>query len=232
MIGSDGGWRHVPYVPAPANLDAIARALTPAPQMANAYIVPGVSARGAEGADVMRGEETLALGFVAKTHVRTAMLCLPGTHSKWLCVKDGHVAQFRTFMTGELRALLLAHGTLASAAKQVASKNAFQLGLETQNSPLASVLFQVRARRLLGSLAAEHSASFIAGVLIGHEVAAQVRDFDSGLPLFLIARDAIAEDYSDALKQFGVAFELVDPEPLAASGLLCIATRGRIVQPS
>lgn len=232
MIGSDRGWRHVPYVPAPASLDAIACALTPAPQVANAFIVPGVSLRDGEDCDVIRGEETIALGFVAGTQVGEAMLCLPGTHSKWLRVRDGRIAGFRTYMTGELRALLLAQGTLASAVGQVASGDAFQKGLETQSASLGSALFQVRARRLLGTLAADHTASFLAGVLIGQEVAEQARVLETGVPLFLMARDAIADDYGLAFAKAGISFTLVDPEPWTALGLLSIATQAGVLASS
>jgi 2-dehydro-3-deoxygalactonokinase len=230
MIGSDRGWRHAPYVPAPANLGSVARALVRLPQLAYAYIVPGVSARERENAEIMRGEETIALGAIIHASLKEATLCLPGTHSKWLRVRGGQIDSFRTHMTGELRALLLAQGTLASAIAQVASRQAFQAGLETRTAPLASALFQARARRLLETLAGEHSASFIAGVLIGQEVASQ--DLASGAPLFLLARGAIAEDYGLALTRVGIAFTLVDPEPLTALGLLGIATQAGLLPSS
>jgi 2-dehydro-3-deoxygalactonokinase len=89
----------------------------------------------------MRGEETIALGAITHASLKEAALCLPGTHSKWLRVRDGLIDSFRTHMTGELRALLLAHGSLASATPQVASRQAFQAGLETGSVPLASALF-------------------------------------------------------------------------------------------
>lgn len=49
----------------------------------------------------MRGEETQLLGLITRHKLADATVCLPGTHSKWATVKDGAVAEFKTFMTGE-----------------------------------------------------------------------------------------------------------------------------------
>ena len=43
----------------------------------------------------------------------TATLVLPGTHSKWVQLKDNAIVKFNTFMTGEFYALLRQHSLLA-----------------------------------------------------------------------------------------------------------------------
>ena len=43
----------------------------------------------------------------------TCALVLPGTLSKWVTVRDGRIAHFSTFMTGEIFALLRQHSILA-----------------------------------------------------------------------------------------------------------------------
>ena len=71
----------------------------------------------AAAVDVMRGEETQLLGALAARLGHGDGWCvLPGTHSKWVRLQGGAIAEFATFMTGELFALLSQHGTLAAAS--------------------------------------------------------------------------------------------------------------------
>ncbi|RZM31080.1 MAG: 2-oxo-3-deoxygalactonate kinase, partial [Sphingomonas sp.] len=82
MVGSNIGWRSVPYVAAPAGLAEIAAALDRID--GRTAIVPGLSYRDGLHADVMRGEEVQLLGAVAAGLVPAeALLCQPGTHCKW-----------------------------------------------------------------------------------------------------------------------------------------------------
>ena len=63
MVGSNRGWKEVPYVPCPAGIDDLARSLVWVGE--REAIVPGVSYQGEGRADVMRGEEVQLLGAVA-----------------------------------------------------------------------------------------------------------------------------------------------------------------------
>ena len=65
----------------------------------------------------MRGEETQLFGALHLLGPDAADGCyvLPGTHSKWVRLHGGRITELRTYMTGELFALLRQHGTLASA---------------------------------------------------------------------------------------------------------------------
>ncbi len=218
MIGSDRGWVHAPYAAGPAGLADLTAALASVPFDRPAHIVPGVSFRAGDTCEVMRGEETLIMGLAAAGGRHT--ICLPGTHSKWVDVADGRIAAFRTYMTGELRALTLAQGALATGVAQVASGEAFAHGLRAAQNGVTNALFQARARRLLGGLAPEHTASFVGGVLIGEEVA---REAATSEPVLLAASGPMAEDYAAALAAAGIAHTQVDPEPLAAKGLLRLA---------
>ncbi len=226
MVGSDRGWVHAPYVTAPCGLDALGADLATAPFDRPVHIVPGVSSINGGMCEVMRGEETLLMGLCNPGQAVT--VCLPGTHTKWVELIDGRIASFRTYMTGELRASLLAGGALATSVPQVASPAAFLNGFAASQSDaaLARNLFQARARRLLGMLAPEHTASFVSGVLVGDEIGREVRLVVNRTPrMVLVARDALAREYEAAFTQAGVAAEIADPEQLAARGLLRIARR-------
>src|SRR5687767_11113186 len=82
MIGSNRGWVEAPYVPCPAGLPEVARALAwPDEDIA---IVPGASLDSGGRADVMRGEEVQLLGAVAAGMMPPdGLVCHPGTHNKW-----------------------------------------------------------------------------------------------------------------------------------------------------
>ena len=50
----------------------------------------------------MRGEETQIAGFLNETPNFNGSICLPGTHSKWVEIRNNNIIKFKTFMTGEL----------------------------------------------------------------------------------------------------------------------------------
>jgi 2-dehydro-3-deoxygalactonokinase len=108
MVGSRSGWREAPYVDLPADAHAVAAALTRVrgDDGRDVAIVPGL--RHAAVPDMLRGEETQVIGALALRPelAAQATLLLPGTHSKWVTVRDGAVVDFATCMTGELYALL------------------------------------------------------------------------------------------------------------------------------
>jgi len=225
MIGSDRGWIHAPYVAAPAGIEDLAAGLVQAPFGRPAHIVPGVAYAAGDAREVMRGEETLLMGLVAPAS--PVAVCLPGTHAKWADLNDGRIVSFRTYMSGEVRAVLLAGGALATPAVQVASPQAFAAGLRASQTDrgLTRNLFQARARRLLGTLAAEHTAAFVGGVLIGEEIASELQAGHLAGSLVMAAGGALAEAYGAALVQAGCTFTTAEPEMLAAHGLLRIARR-------
>ena len=227
MVGSDRGWRDASYIPAPAAAGDLAGGLVPVPFARPAWIVPGVSCALGETREVMRGEETLIAGLLAQARLDRATICLPGTHGKWVDIVDNRIIGLRTYMTGEIRAALLERGALATGIGQQPSAEAFAQGLRSAAAGVTHALFQARARRLLGTLAPEHTAAFVDGVLVGDEVARE----PAPSPV-LVARGAIAETYAAALTLHARTARTVDPEPLAARGLLELARQAGIVPPA
>ena len=51
--------------------------------------------------DVMRGEETQLAALLGNLAVGSHLVCLPGTHSKWVGVRDGRIQRIATAMTGQ-----------------------------------------------------------------------------------------------------------------------------------
>ncbi len=227
MVGSASGWQEVPYLDTAVPLDALPRHLVTVGADLACRIVPGYCARN-DGVDVMRGEETQLLGAVA-LGLRDGWMVLPGTHSKWVYLRDGHVEQLSTYMTGELFAMLGAGGTLAALMashqhsdeheEHEAHDDAFRAGMleAIQRKPLTHSLFGVRARVVSKAMPASAARSFVSGLLIGTEfVAAQGRD---GTTIHLIASTALSARYAYAAGQFGLQAKVLDPDTVYLAAL-------------
>lgn len=223
MVGSSRGWRETPYVACPATADDLARGIVWIDQRTG--IVPGVSQTGAHGPDVMRGEEVQLVGAMATEHVRPrALVCHPGTHSKWILVDGGRIVRFRTMMTGELFSLLREHSILSPAiADEPAPDAEFDAGVAqmVKGQSLLGALFQIRARTVLGSTSGA-GASRASGILIGSDVVAALDEFPD-LPITLIGRPDLCELYARALEQAGRESATVDGNTAFFVGIACLA---------
>jgi 2-dehydro-3-deoxygalactonokinase len=190
-------------------------------------IVPGYCVRNAWGQpDVMRGEETQLLGAWVLGH-QSGYFVLPGTHSKWVELKDGYVVQLRTYMTGELFDLLGRQGTVAAAADgtpQVWDEAAFDEGVQaSEHSSLSHQLFGCRARVVCGDRAASTAQSYLSGLLIGaelHDVLADSGDALRAQTVRFLGAPALAKHYLAAAGPLQLQFEVVDAQAayLAALG--------------
>jgi 2-dehydro-3-deoxygalactonokinase len=222
MVGSRQGWLEVPYVQCPAGAGTIASALRKVPWAGRAaWIVPGVSCIDETGVpDVMRGEETQILG-VLDGLPGESLVCLPGTHSKWVTVREGRIAGFRTHFTGELFALLKEHSLLGRMMQEgTHDERAFAEGVErsADDGGLLHHLFGVRTRGLFGELAADKAPSYLSGLLIGHELRSA-----TGAPrVHLLGSRELATVYGRAAGLLGMPCELLDPHA-APLGLFRLA---------
>lgn len=239
MVGADGGWMTAARLELP--IPAMAWALEPmmvqdaSPAVG---IVPGLrTAPDATGScDVIRGEETQVIGALARLGgPAEATLILPGTHTKWLRVSGGEIADFATAMTGELHAALLDATILgdparradpASVADTASNAAAFDAGvahsLTHPGQPFAARLFSARTRYLSGELVPARISSYLSGLLIGDETAAMVTGaVASGAPMALCADGPLGALYQRALSAQGVPVPLL--EDTALDGLRAVA---------
>jgi 2-dehydro-3-deoxygalactonokinase len=168
MVGAATGWQEVPYMPASAPLQDLPRHSAVVGELPQCRIVPGVCFSHPDGrVDVMRGEETQLLGAVALGH-GDGWYVLPGTHSKWVRLESGHVADLATFMTGELFSLLTQHGESNPASPEAAA--AFERGIVAAGqSALSNALFACRAQVVSGRMPAALARDYLSGLLIGAE---------------------------------------------------------------
>jgi 2-dehydro-3-deoxygalactonokinase len=225
MVGSTIGWREAPYVPVPAGIDALAANLLRID--ARTAIVPGICLDDGARADVMRGEEVQLLGAVAAGLVPgDALLCQPGTHCKWVMVREGAITGFTTAMTGELFALVRAHSVLArQMTGEVRDGPVFTAGVrEGARRDLAASLFGIRAAGVLGGLADADAASFASGVLIGADVAARITD---GTVVHILADPALGSLYRSAVQTLGGNAILIDSHAAFVAGIIAIEEHSR-----
>lgn len=227
MAGSRQGWVEAPYLACPADLDGLAGATVAVPFAgADVRIVPGLSCRDRHGVpEVMRGEETQMLG--AALGADAATICLPGSHSKWASMAGGAVTGFATHLSGEAFAALSGHTILARmidpGAPHHASGFARGVARARQGGGLLHHLFGLRAASLFDEIAEAEAASFLSGLLIGHEVAAALED-GVAPPVILIGAPILTARYAAALDAFGVPHRSAAPDA-AARGLHLIAAR-------
>ncbi|EGT4373777.1 2-dehydro-3-deoxygalactonokinase [Cronobacter malonaticus] len=224
MVGSNAGWKIAPYLPCPARFADIGSQLTTVAE--RAFIIPGLCVSREDNRNVMRGEETQLLG--ARELAPAPLYIMPGTHCKWVQADAQQVNDFRTVMTGELHHLLLTHSLIgAGLPEQQQSADAFNAGLEQgaeTDAPLTR-LFEVRAAHVLGSLAREHVAEFLSGLLIGNEVASQLRHWqpDSKQPLTLVASPSLASRYQRALSLLGYTAQALEGDRAFQTGIRSLA---------
>lgn len=225
MIGSDRGWRDVPYVPCPADPRALASGVCwIAPRTG---IVPGVSQEDPAAPDVMRGEEVQIFGALALGMIPAdALVCHPGTHAKWVRLDGGRITRFATWMTGEVFALISLHSILAGQLEGEAELGAaFASGVaaSADGDPFGH-LFALRAGKLLGTPLPD-GPSYASGLLIGTEVRAALARMGGGSP-HIIGRPDLCTLYAAAIAEvLGEASppgRIIDGETAFLAGLRAI----------
>jgi len=233
MVGSAHGWVQAPYLNPEVPLRDLGQHLLRVPGTARRVeIVPGIALKSASAVDVMRGEETQLLGAALLGH-DDGWFLLPGTHSKWVRMAQGRVADFATFMTGELFDLLGRHGTLAAAAgadptsAEAHHPAAFAQGLQgAADVALSHALFGCRARVVTGELPPEQARTYLSGLLIGAEWHELRRRGAGQLPasVTVIGAPHLAARHAEAAHAFGVTLHHLEPGQVYKAALAHLLT--------
>jgi 2-dehydro-3-deoxygalactonokinase len=226
MAGARQGWVEAGYVDTPARLASILEHAIPVPgQHRDIRILPGIAQRDPKAPDVMRGEETQLLGALGVDGTEDAVVCMPGTHSKWVRVSGGTVERFATFMTGELfdvvsRETILSHAvTGADEAEDLdAFKSAVIAAFETP-AFAANLLFQVRSGQLLYGSKPSAAREKISGTLIGVELAAGLAGDVPSAGVTLVASGRLQMLYQLAFETVAVPVRSIGAEDAVRRGL-------------
>lgn len=240
MIGSRNGWHEMPYLDCPADNQALAAGMRrfrpPGFETRELWLVPGLCDTASDRLpDVMRGEETQLAALLDTLPDGTHHACLPGTHSKWVEIRDGHVRRIVTAMTGEVYAVLRRHSVLGKLMPTDGGGfdgtsfdgDAFDAGVvrSSDTGGLLHHLFGVRTAGLFGKFNEDALPSYLSGLLIGHEVRAGIACFPAAsVPgsridqVQLVGSERLATAYARALAALGVTTRR-HPEHLAAHGV-------------
>jgi 2-dehydro-3-deoxygalactonokinase len=226
MIGSRQGWLEAEYLPCPVGMSDLAEGVVQVPfSGAEVWLVPGVIGPDAAGVpELMRGEETAAMG-VLDAYGGAGLVCFPGTHSKWIELSERKIKSFTTSMTGEIYSAVRKSTILGlmMTSNAAIDRTAFLRGVarSEDSGGLLHHLFGVRTLALMGQLQEEASASYLSGLLIGHEVRAAMV---GGEMVHLVGTAMLCELYAQAIEACGGGAKVED-EDAAAFGLAAIGRR-------
>ena len=222
MVGARQGWAEAAYMQVPCSAPDAKKALrvkSKDPRV-DVRILPGLCQN--TPADVMRGEETQIAGYLAKDPNFFGTLCLPGTHSKWTQISAEEIVSFRTFMTGELFALLSTQSVLRHAldTSEWSEDDYIEALNDAMSAPqqLSARLFALRADGLLHGLSPTAVRSRLSGYLIGLELAG-AKPFWLGLDVVVIGDPKLTPLYTRALKAQGVSCLSQNGDEMTQAGL-------------
>jgi 2-dehydro-3-deoxygalactonokinase len=224
MAGARQGWVEAPYLETPTRLDALHEGAIRIDAPGDIRILPGVAQRQPDRPDVMRGEETQLLGVTEPDF--TGLVCIPGTHSKWVRIEAGRIVEFSTYMTGELFSVISQHSILLHALDAAGStpadsqpfREAVSMAL-AQPTALTASLFRLRAAQLLGFEQRADGAARLSGLLIGTELADATHRLGPLRSVRLIASGPLGRLYQAALRERGSDVTVVDAEQASRLGL-------------
>jgi 2-dehydro-3-deoxygalactonokinase len=225
MIGSRQGWREMPYCPCPVRAVDLSRTVaTVGTGRGSIRILGGVSSMAQnQQYDVMRGEETQIFGIESLS--ASQLVVSPGTHSKWAVIEDSAIRSFRTYMTGELYALLREHSILGRLMQgqegAPIDETSFMDGVRSsfEDQDLLHVLFTVRTQALFGKQPPAMLPSYLSGILIGSEVSGAVRRHAAQCAV-VISSPELGALYQMALSAAGLRnVAQVDGDQAVARGL-------------
>jgi 2-dehydro-3-deoxygalactonokinase len=228
MAGARQGWIEAPYLDTPANLNQLsAGAVRPqgADPRFSPRILPGVCQRGAGNEDVMRGEETQLLGLLALNPQFEGTAILPGTHSKWVEIREGRIVRFSSAMTGEIYEVLSEHSVLRHSFSGERMGPHTEAGIAdgmtdglAQPELFTSLAFRTRAAALLSGKGADWCSGYLSGLLVGTEIGGHRSWLDGGT-VPLIGSSRFGRLYGAALQKLGIKSTAIDAAEATIAGL-------------
>jgi len=219
MVGARQGWIEAPYAATPctATPDGFTK---PDAGDLDVHIIAGVMQ--ANPADVMRGEETQIAGFLARNKNWDGVICLPGTHTKWVHISADEIVSFQTYMTGDLFAAIAGHTVLRhSVTADGWDDSAFDAGVaDAMDRPerLAARLFSLRAEGLLNAMPNATARARLSGLLIGAELAG-AKPYWIGQQIAVIGAGGLSALYVRALAAQSAPATQVKGDAITLAGL-------------
>lgn len=238
MITCASGLKEVPHLCAPATLKDFQQNLVPVlfEDIATFPItfIPGLrnfsGSVGLENVmqmDMMRGEETEAIGFAQLVKPsQDYVLILPGSHNKLIFMgADGQIHRCMTTISGELLSALTHHTILTEAVggefaqPDTYDREMLLAGAEACKAGISRAAFSSRILRTLGGLPQQKVASFLLGTVLTADVDA-LKAFDVGCSkLYVAGKQPLQQALCDLLAAHGYQAEAVDASITARMGI-------------
>ena len=213
MVGSKNGLIEIPYTKTPASIKHLSQNII-FKKMRNMklFFIPGLSCQNRKLFDVIRGEETIAIGAINIIKDKNFFVCCPGTHSKWINIKNNQIKLFETYLTGDLFSSISKSTILSKSLtkSEKFSKKFFLLGLEEiKKKSLSYMLFKVRTLNLFNQSNFTESKSFLSGLIIGEEIKNISKTIKRD-KVYLISEEKLLKFYLIALKFYKIKYGVVD----------------------
>jgi len=210
IVTSRTGWVESPFIMVRAGLsDLIAKAeRRDFPGLPQVHFLPGI-ARQDPLPDVMRGEEMAIFGIEGEL---PELVVLPGAHSKWVRTDGERIVDLTTYISGEILNLLRKDSLLSKLipADYAPSEAAFDRGVAIARDKSAlpggvlQRLFSARSLVLFDQLKPHEISDYLAGVMIGSEIAEVLARQPDMSSVVVIGETPVAQSYRRALQQFGI----------------------------
>jgi 2-dehydro-3-deoxygalactonokinase len=229
MAGSAFGWLEAPYLQCPEDVTDIASSL--ASPRTGVHIIPGMRCSNPLGApDVLRGEETQLLGALTQNPALAEgrhLVCLPGTHTKWVSLLDGVVLDFLTVPTGELFRMLCDHSVLVRDPATPVEHRAPSSSADSARRS-GTVRYRVASpvpgpqSRIDQQLTPEGAPSWMSGLLIGADVGGALPLFGTrgtGSGVYVVGAPTLCDLYRAALARHGRRADCIVGDAASLAGL-------------
>ena len=225
MIGSRNGWIETEYLSCPVSIRSLGASIVQVQDICShhAYIVPGISYLASPRLpDVIRGEETQIFGVFDKPAANNLIACVPGTHSKWIQVKNNRITRFSTYMTGEMFAAMLRCGSISSILDDCTddADNFMEgVGVSQRDGGLLNHLFSIRSRAVTSQNVYKQNRSYLSGLLIGAEIRSALDLYPVTSDIVVIGANSLVRDYSLAFSSLGISVSAYTSENAFIKGL-------------
>lgn len=256
MIGAGSGLADLPHVAAPAGLAELARGMAaielPDVLAGPLWCIPGVrnhtgkvNLHNHEAMDIMRGEETEAMGLLARLQLNErAIIVMPGSHTKLVSIDEQQrIVGCATTVAGELLQAISEHTLIAESldgfGRELHAEQLLAGAATARKVGLARACFSVRILAQFSKVERDQRASFLLGAVLAddvlalkHSSAIQMRPDTTivicGKP---ILRDALALLIAEERHFYGKKITVDDAQQanMAAAGALAIAAARKLI---
>ena len=243
MITSNLGLKEIPHLSAPVDIKTLSDNMVceSFPEITDIpfFFIPGVknNTDNIEEMDMMRGEETESAALMETAE--SALFVLPGSHTKFVSVKNGKITSCLTTLTGELLSLITKETVAAQAVEhnfadiKYFDKEYLLKGCKAaEKYGAARAVFGTRILRVLSDTNEKQAAWYLLGAVLQGDIAA-IKGANLSFNTAVIAgKEPFVTAWKTILEEeelFGNVIFADNSIPLAAKGAYILAKNRKII---